>query len=493
MKRVLMYLFMLFSVWGMSACGGGNQSAIEGKLVDWKGKPVAGVKIAATQIQPIKGYEKFDAATKADGTFTLKGVFPSSKYILTPNSEKWNCNLEVSINTAPKGETAIVPGTMVIKQVYTKTQNPVIADIATGNPGKSSCSGQLVDWNNKPITGVKIVASLNHPVQGFEKFETTTGENGTFHFSTLLPSSRYTFKPVSDKWNTEASTSIETPPHHGDEVSLPKPLVIKQVMTKSEPPQVADIATGSPGKTLLTGKLLDWKNRPIAGVKILASLKRPINVKGYEQFEETTGSDGSFRFTGLLPISKYELKPVSDKWTTEVVVAIDTPQHSGDSVSLTNPMVISRAFLKNSCSLISDLITTKKRFTLSPDGVITDAETGLEWIVGPDKDINFEQAEDWVKKCSIAGGGWRMPTTVELHAIYQRDAEKCFGLQKQHFGDPVDLDPTIFKTTGYFVWATSEANARQPAKQYNFNQGREWTSRRDQTHKQRVFAVRSSR
>ena len=61
-------LILLLTVW-LSACGGGKQSAIEGKLVDASGAPVAGVKITASQVQPLKGYEQFEAVTKADGSF----------------------------------------------------------------------------------------------------------------------------------------------------------------------------------------------------------------------------------------------------------------------------------------------------------------------------------------------------------------------------------------------------------------------------------------
>ena len=50
--------------------------------------------------------------------------------------------------------------------------------------------------------------------------------------------------------------------------------------------------------------------------------------------------------------------------------------------------------------------TGAERFTVSGDGVIYDAETGFEWVVGPDKDTTYEEAKQWVAACSIAG--WRM-------------------------------------------------------------------------------------
>ena len=49
---------------------GKKQSYAEGKVVDWNGKPVAGVKIIATQKeQPVKGYEQAETVTGSDGTF----------------------------------------------------------------------------------------------------------------------------------------------------------------------------------------------------------------------------------------------------------------------------------------------------------------------------------------------------------------------------------------------------------------------------------------
>lgn len=84
MKHRLAWVMMLLLTLWLAACNGGRQSAVEGKLVDWNGQPVAGVKIMASQVQPIKGYEQFEAVTKSDGTFHLRGLFPSSVYVLKP-------------------------------------------------------------------------------------------------------------------------------------------------------------------------------------------------------------------------------------------------------------------------------------------------------------------------------------------------------------------------------------------------------------------------
>lgn len=69
---------------------------------------------------------------------------------------------------------------------------------------------------------------------------------------------------------------------------------------------------------------------------------------------------------------------------------------------------------------------------------ISDFETGLEWVVGPDKTTNCAQAHKWAASCKTAGGGWRMPKLKELKTLYQK------GIVENN------MDP-VFKTTGWIV------------------------------------------
>lgn len=82
-----------------------------------------------------------------------------------------------------------------------------------------------------------------------------------------------------------------------------------------------------------------------------------------------------------------------------------------------------------------------KNFVAYENGIIYDAWTGLEWIVGPDKKTTLDEAMKWVDNLSVAGGGWRMPTSNELEGIYW----KRKGTQ--------NIIP-LFKTTGSWVWST---------------------------------------
>lgn len=215
------------------------------------------------------------------------------------------------------------------------------------------------------------------------------------------------------------------------------------------------------------GKLVDWNNKPVASVKITASQIQPI--KGYEQVETITKSDGTFKLDGLFPSSAYVLKPWSSKWTCETASKFDSaPQ--GETGTLI--IKIDRALSMNSGSMVKDLATGEKRFSVSTDEVITDSQTGLQWIIGSDYDINNTLiAEQWAATCSRAGGGWRIPTREELVTLYQK------GLGQRN------MDP-VFKQTGWQVFYK-----QTDMRLFNFRSGNERWSNGD-TFSPRVFGVR---
>ena len=189
------------------------------------------------------------------------------------------------------------------------------------------------------------------------------------------------------------------------------------------------MACGSGKQSAVEGKLQDWNGKPVARVKITAAQVQPI--PGYEQFEAVTKTDGTFRLSGLFPSSKYVLKPWSDKWTCQTEVSVDSAP-DGETNFLPLSIVIEEAFSKGSSSSITDLATGATRFAVSSDGVITDTQSGLEWIVGPNRDMNYAQAEQWVAGSNLGGGGWRLPTHEEL-----------VTLQDKGLGDS-NIDPVFF-------------------------------------------------
>ena len=111
------------------------------------------------------------------------------------------------------------------------------------------------------------------------------------------------------------------------------------------------------------------------------------------------------------------------------------------------------------------------------DEIVKDTKTGLEWIAGPDKNINWKEAKSWVQNLKLEGGGWRMPTTDELRTLYKKGAGSH------------NMMP-LLKTTGWYVWS-GETKGSSLARYFNFGDGSMWWYTRDRSGSRRAFAVRS--
>jgi len=117
------------------------------------------------------------------------------------------------------------------------------------------------------------------------------------------------------------------------------------------------------------------------------------------------------------------------------------------------------------------------RFTKSHAGVVKDARTGFEWIVGPDESTSWYMAKSWVQKLAVNGGGWRMPTKTELKTLYQKGTGKR------------NINP-FFKTTGWWIWSAGDRNS-STAWGFSFKYGyADWLSKTKFVNS-RAFAVRS--
>ena len=114
-------------------------------------------------------------------------------------------------------------------------------------------------------------------------------------------------------------------------------------------------------------------------------------------------------------------------------------------------------------------------------GVVEDTATGLEWIAGLDADTNWNDAQNWVQRLTVDGGGWRMPTRDELQTLYKKGAGKN------------NMTP-LLKISGFSVWS-GEKKDSSTAWKVDYFGGR--TSYRvipvdgDRCMLTRAFAVRS--
>ena len=119
-------------------------------------------------------------------------------------------------------------------------------------------------------------------------------------------------------------------------------------------------------------------------------------------------------------------------------------------------------------------------FIAYANGIVRDTKTGLEWKVGPDRDMDWYKARSWVHSLNLDGGGWRMPTMDELEGLYKK------GAGKRNM-------TALLKTTGWGVWSGERRGSEDESgvRLFGFILGsRSWYSREDY-HSVRGFAVRS--
>lgn len=100
----------------------------------------------------------------------------------------------------------------------------------------------------------------------------------------------------------------------------------------------------------------------------------------------------------------------------------DTPQDMGDSSQAADE-------------------TDVQTIRLDPSGFIH--ANGLYWMVGPDLDLNWDQANEWAgylnERAGYLGGGWRMPSISELKGLWNA------GVNKDNWGP--------FRISGVLVWS----------------------------------------
>jgi len=105
--------------------------------------------------------------------------------------------------------------------------------------------------------------------------------------------------------------------------------------------------------------------------------------------------------------------------------------------------------------------------------IIRDTVTGLEWQMGPDHDISWDDAKSWVEGLE---GNWRMPARSELLGLWSA------GISMDDWGP--------FENSGRWAWS-GELRDSTTAWSLTFLLGAEDWYYRSSALNSRVFAVRS--
>ena len=123
----------------------------------------------------------------------------------------------------------------------------------------------------------------------------------------------------------------------------------------------------------------------------------------------------------------------------------------------------------------SQIVDRDGHYIKYTNGVVCDSKTGLEWIVGPGRNMSWDEAKEWARGLEIDGGGWRMPSRKELETIYQE------GKGKRNM-------TRLLEAATWWVWS-AEQNDGLSSSLFDFSRGsRDWHSRTP-----RAYAVRAQK
>jgi len=123
-----------------------------------------------------------------------------------------------------------------------------------------------------------------------------------------------------------------------------------------------------------------------------------------------------------------------------------------------------------------EIVQRDGRYVSYSNGVICDCYCKMEWLVGPDRDTSWDEAQAWVKSLNVAGGGWSLPTLEMLRGLYRKN------LRKREISPLFQREPTD-------VWSC-EVKGEASAWAFNFLPGNTFTTYRTLSRRIRAFAVR---
>ncbi len=233
--------------------------------------------------------------------------------------------------------------------------------------------------------------------------------------------------------------------------SMKKPVVFLLFLV------IGMVMPGCSNKSAVEGIVVDGRNQPIANIKVAAKQVQP--VQGYEEFETTTGPDGSFLLDGLHPASEYTIAPIGGQWATEVRETVTTPKRNR-KFKMRAPITI--------------------RFMTMQSRVVVDTRTGLMWAPDPGgRNMVWEKAEEYVRSLDMGNyRDWRLPTRNELRELYDPSLTTRFKIDPAfHLGDCC-------------AWS-SELEEEKAAWLFNFSGGVEHASPLASGRYFRTLAVRS--
>ena len=125
--------------------GCAKTTSLEGKVVDGKGKPMAGVKMIARLLKPSKGHEQLETTTDTNGNFRFENLLPASEYEIVPLLSDTRVNAKRTIKGPPKGEAKILDTPLMIRLFL---KNNVVTDTKTDLMWAARDNGADINWSD---------------------------------------------------------------------------------------------------------------------------------------------------------------------------------------------------------------------------------------------------------------------------------------------------------------------------------------------------------
>jgi len=141
-------------------------------------------------------------------------------------------------------------------------------------------------------------------------------------------------------------------------------------------------------------------------------------------------------------------------------------------------------------STITSAAKDLERYQKTACGSILDTRTGLEWYIGPDRNMTWDEAKNWISSLRACGGSWRMSKIGELKPLYNPayTAGKGYFANGQYF--PGRMAP-IFDGIGGGSWVWAEEENQGNAFNFHENLAVSIPRNNPDQFSVRAFAVRS--
>ncbi len=213
MKKAVL-IGMGVMVCAFALCGCGKKTSLEGKVVDGKDMPLAGVKVIAKQSNSVKGDKQFESTTDSNGVFKFTKLVPMSAYRLVTYPDGATKNAAVDIESGPEGQATTLPEPIRIRFQFSK-DGATALDTTTGLMwanninmlGRHVSYAQAVEW----------VRTLD--LGGYRDWRLPTKAESLFKGNAepdlqYLESSGFEISPTSrsiDYWYSDAATEAGKP------------------------------------------------------------------------------------------------------------------------------------------------------------------------------------------------------------------------------------------------------------------------------------------